>query len=172
MTALAQAAAHELTPVVEAFSQAPSPLPRADLATLAQELGWRLLSDRAKGMTFLTGLGSARSRADVVLVDDHLGEIKIAVTDRAGSGSDASLRAAEQAVLAAVTATLGEPSGALSGRARTFWELDAGGRLVVQRITDRVLLIVLGRRYADIERAEARLGVDPDRVVGRDREPP
>jgi hypothetical protein len=172
MTGIARATADDLVRILEVFRDAAWPLPRAALATVADGLDWQQRSNREKGVTYLTGLPYRNARADCLLRDDEVLQVTIGLTERVDGDDPATrapLRAVEQDLVAVATEVLGTPSGSSSGR--TFWELGSGGRLVVENIKDRVLGLVLSPHVAEIERAESRLGVDPDRVVGQDPEP-
>lgn len=174
MTEIAHVAAADLTSILTAFRDAPSWLPKAEVIAIGEGLGWRVRSDRETGITFMTGLPFGRARADCVLVDGVLGELSIGLTERV-DGDDPAHRkpmaAIEQDLVAAAAQVLGEPAPAPAGRSRTTWDLGSGARVALENIRDRVLLVVLGQAYADVERAEERLGVDPGRVVGNDPEP-
>lgn len=174
MTEIAHATSDDLRSILTAFSEAGWPVPRAEVVAIAERLGWTVRSDTERGIMFMTGLPYRRARADCLLLEDHLGQLTIGLTDRV-DGDDAAprepLRATERDLVAAAAEVLGEPSGSSSSRPRTYWDLDAGARIAVENTGDRVILAVLGKQVADVERAEARLGVDPDRVVGTDPEP-
>lgn len=172
MTNIASATADDLRPILEAFREVEWPLVRASLADVAAGLGWRQRSNREKGATYLTGLPYQNARADCLLRDDQVLQVTVGLTERVDGDDPATrepLRATEVELVAVTTQVLGEPAGVPARR--TFWELTTGGRIAVHNTLDRVLLLVLSQHVADIERAESRLGVDPDRIVGVDGEP-
>lgn len=174
MTDIAHASIDDLRPILEAFRQVEWPLSRSELGAVAGELGWQLESDRRRGATYVTGLPLAASYAEALLREDRVEQVKIDLTEVAdgrGAASAQSLREAERELVEIATVVIGEPSGNLPRRRRTFWDLATGGRLAIANIQDLVILDVLGPTFADTERAEARLGVDPGRVTGVDPEP-
>jgi hypothetical protein len=174
MSEIAHATPDDLRSILAVFGDTTWPVPRAEVLAIAEGLGWTVRSDQERGIMFMTGLPYRRARADCLLLEDQLGQLTIGLTDRVNGGDPASrapLRAIEQEAVAVATEVLGEPAGSSSGRSRTHWDLAAGARIAVENTGERVLLSVLGQQYADVERAEARLGVDPDRVVGVDPEP-
>ena len=174
MTDIARAAADDLRPILEAFRDASWPLSKSGLAAIAERLGWQLRSDRDRGVTYLTGLPYPRARADSLVRDGEVVQVTIGLTDRV-DGDDRALRvpmrAIEQDCAGIAAEVLGEPGAPAPGQRRTYWDLPSSGRLAVENIEDRIILDVLAPQLADIERAEARLGVDPGRVVGEDPEP-
>ncbi|WP_228501970.1 DUF6301 family protein [Plantibacter sp. VKM Ac-2885] len=82
----------------------------------------------------------------------------IAVSDK--SDDPGALRSAAQELQSALSGHLGQPSGSQAGD--LHWELANGGRIWLKK----VLLIVEGQRFADVERGEERLGIDPGRTPG------
>lgn len=170
MTALAHAAADDVRAIVSAFTEGERPLRRGEVLATAERLGWTVRSAQERGILFMTGLPYRRARADCLLLEGELGQLTVGLSDRADDpAQQAQLRAVEQEVLAVLAELLGGPGDRSSGRSRTSWDLGSGARVAVENVGDRVILVVLGMHVADLERAEARLGVDPDRVVGRDR---
>lgn len=163
--------ADDLAPILSAFRALPWPCERAQLLQVAEQLGWQVVLDRRKGVDVETGLAVTPDRGNALLPGDGsaVGQVQLYVSDRtdAGEGLDEAYRA----VVAEVTAQLGEPTAVQPARARTAWDLATGGRLAVARLEKVVILDLLSRDYADIERAESAQAIDPDRVVAAEPDP-
>lgn len=82
------------------------------------------------------------------------------------SGFDDSrgLRGAADGLQSALSGRLGQPSGSQDGD--RYWELGSGGRIWLKTVPKKVLLVVEGQRFADVERGEERLGIGPDLTLG------
>jgi len=171
MPELRHVAAGDLAPILTAFRALPWPCDRAQLLALAEQLGWQVVLDRRKGIDVETGLPVTPDRGNALLPGDGsaVGQVQLYLTDRTDEG--AGLDAAYGALVADVTGQLGEPTAVQPARARTSWDLATGGRLSVARLEKVVILDVLGRDYADIERAESAQAIDPDRVVATEADP-
>ncbi|MCL2490320.1 MAG: hypothetical protein FWF36_06315, partial [Propionibacteriaceae bacterium] len=70
-----------------------------------------------------------------------------------------------QMILGELSLALGNSAGR-SGA--VWWDLPTGGRVHLDRLSRSVDMGFICRQYADVERAEARFGISPDRVLGQD----
>ncbi|WP_068492281.1 DUF6301 family protein [Pseudoclavibacter helvolus] len=134
---------------------------------LAESLGWRIELDMSNGAHYFSEmLAAAGGNPDAFLSfsDGYVSEVKVRLCNFSREHARKDLLSVRKDMAAYVTSVLGEPSGKQDGNA--FWELENRGRLWIKALKATVLLQVLHPRYADIERAEERLGIPDDRIPG------
>ncbi|KAA9085118.1 DUF6301 family protein [Microbacterium radiodurans] len=148
--------------VVEVFERVEWPTERGALTPLVLPLGWTVDADRARGVDFATGYDIDSPRASALIVDGAVGQVNIDLTDRIRDADAVQNRAfadVARRLRDELVAQLGPPAREKSGDdARYTWDLDNGGRVAIAKLDRVVQLIVLQKRYAEIERAEERLG--------------
>lgn len=164
MTALARATDAQIDAICGAFASVSWPVGRADFMALAERLGWQLKLETSSGVHHRSGYSVNLPTVRSLVVDSELSQVTVAVSDKSDDRSE--LQSAARGLQSAVAGCLGEPSG--SEGADRFWELDNGGRIWLATIPKKVLLIVEDQRFADVERLEERLGIDPGRVPSGD----
>ena len=165
---LASAEAEELSPILDAFARITWPATAEVVPVFVEQLGWDLLDARAAETT----LSVSWRQAQFVMMNDGLAEVDLAITDSltrdtvGEPGRQDALRAAYAAQKIVVRELLGESAGSRGGTFPTvWWDLASGGRVHLTRLSMMVLLKLLSKSGADLERDEARLGISPDRVV-------
>lgn len=89
--------------------------------------------------------------------DGYLSEVRLRLCNFSREHAGKDLLSVREDMASCATSVLGEPSGKQDGNA--FWELENRGLLWIKVLEATVLLQVLHPRYADIERAEGRLGI-------------
>lgn len=164
---LAVAEADDLRPIIGAFARLVWPLPAAAASHFAEQLGWTMTREHAAQTT----LAITSAEARLALLREEFYDVNFAVTDRlplddeGDLGGEERVQAAFAAVRNAVRSILGEPGGFRGGRfAMEWWNLDSGGRVHVLRLSRSVMLALLSKDAADLERYEMRVGISPDRV--------
>ena len=160
MSTLARATDAQIDAVGEAFAAVSWPLGRADFAALAERLGWEVRSETSSGVQHRSGYAVNLPTVRSLVAEDAIAQVTIAVSDK--SDDSTALRATARELQSALSRRLGMPSGS-QGRDQ-YWELRNGGRIWLKTVPKKVLLVVEGQRFADIERGEERLGIDPGRV--------
>jgi hypothetical protein len=93
---------------------------------------------------------------------EAIARLVIAVADK--TDDPGALRSAAHELESPLSAHLGQSSGVQAGD--PYWELANGGRIWLKTVPKKVLLVVEGQRFADVERGEERLGIDPGRTPG------
>ncbi len=170
MSEITAASTDTVRAIVSAFQAVQWPLPREEFVPIAEGLGWAIGSNTTNAIRFDTGCGTTPARGGVTVDADSIGQVTVPLTDRvrdAGPGLSAALASAAGELRAAVAEQLGAPVRAGRGSSgRSVWDLPNGGRIRLDVSAEVVKLVVLQERYADIERAEERLGIPDDRVVG------
>ncbi|OYC97430.1 DUF6301 family protein [Microbacterium sp. Yaish 1] len=158
--------------IVEAFQAVEWPADRGILAPLAAQLGWTVDADAARGVDFGTGYEISSPRAEALIADGVVAQVNVDLTDRIRNADAAQTKAFAEIARRLrddLAAVLGAPVRERGGKdARYTWDLDNGGRVAVAKLNRVVQLIVLQKRYADIERAEERHGISDDRDPGAD----
>lgn len=157
-----------LREIVAAFAKVTWPADKNLTASIGAELGWTLQSERERGSDFATGYPIDSPRADVLYADGAIGQVNVDVTDRIRNADAAQTKAfvdIARRLRDELTAALGAPVQEKGGKdARYTWDLDNGGRVAIAKLNRVVQLIVLQKRYADIERGEERHGIADDRL--------
>ncbi|WP_256443191.1 DUF6301 family protein [Cellulomonas dongxiuzhuiae] len=165
------AAAQEVAVLLEALGQVAWPADREVVLRLAEGLGWRVTRASSAGLRFVTSLAVDDPRARALLGDEAAGtstleSLTVNVSDR-DEADAAAVHAAFESVCASVADVLGpEVRRDAWEYPRRAWDLASGGRIVLQDLHDVVILKLLSRDMADLERDEVRLGIDPNRVPG------
>jgi len=162
MDALARATDAQIHAVCEAFTSVSWPLGRDDFTALAERLGWQLKLETSSGVQHRSGYPVNLPTVRSLVAADAIAQVVIAVSDK--SDDPGALRSAAQALQSALSGHLGQPAGSQGGD--PHWELANGGRIWLKAVPKKVLLVVEGQRFADVERAEERLGIDPGRTPG------
>ncbi|WP_285026093.1 DUF6301 family protein [Plantibacter sp. ME-Dv--P-122b] len=160
MDALARATDAQIDAVCEAFTSVSWPLGRDDFKALAERLGWQFKLETSSGVQHRSGYPVNLPTVRSLVADDAISQIVIAVSDK--SDDAGALRGAAQDLQAALSGHRGQPSGSQGGD--PYWELANGGRIWLKTVPKKVLLVVEGQRFADVERREERLGIDPGRT--------
>lgn len=158
--------------IVEAFQAVEWPADRGILAPLAARLGWTVDADATRGVDFGTGYEISSPRAEALISEGAVAQVNVDLTDRIRNADAAQTKAfadIARRLRDDLAAVLGTPVRERGGKdARYTWDLDNGGRVAVAKLNRVVQLIVLQKRYADIERAEERHGISDDRDPGAD----
>ncbi|MBF4566587.1 DUF6301 family protein [Plantibacter sp. VKM Ac-2876] len=162
MGALARATDAQIDAVCEAFTSVSWPLGRDDFKALAERLGWQLKLETSSGVQHRSGYPVNLPTVRSLVADEAIAQVVIAVSDK--SDDPGALRSAAQELQSALSGHLGQPSGSQAGD--PYWELANGGRIWLKTVPKKVLLVVEGQRFADVERGEERLGIDPGRTPG------
>lgn len=176
MTSMQHVDGATLGAIIDAFRGLSWPADRDQMRRIAADLGWETVSDRRKGMDFQTGLAVTPDHANTLLPGDgtEIGQVQVYLSDRVSGDVTAAatedLRSVYRTLADLAAETLGDPS-APRGAEGTYWDLPTGGRIAVKRLDKVVILDVVSEAYANIERAEKRLGVGTERVPGVDPEP-
>jgi hypothetical protein len=160
MTALARATDAQVDSLCDAFTSVSWPLGRDDFKTLAERLGWQFALETSSGIQHRSGYPVNLPTVRSLVVDEAVSQVTVAVSDKSDDAE--GLQSAAHGLQAALGERLGEPSG--SDGAGHYWELGNGGRIRLARVPRKVLLVVEDQRFAEVERREERLGIDPDRA--------
>lgn len=167
MTELSVVEPGQLTSIVNIFAQLAWPQPRERMAAIADQIGWNVRRDSDSGMTADTGFAVTPPVARVLYDAGEIGEVTVSLTDRVRNPDAASRRAllaAIERVIPELSGLLGRPVSPDRGRgAPVTWDLSNGGRVSVSESGGAARLTIMQKRYADIERAEERLGISTDR---------
>jgi hypothetical protein len=153
--------------IAAAYRDVEWPLSAEREREIAGSLGWRLDRERARGASYYSGmLDAADGHSDVGVssADGDVAEVRVNLCNFSREHARKDLLSIRKDMAASVTLVLGEPSGKQDGN--VYWELENRGRLWIKALKATVLLQVLHPRYADIERAEERLGIPDDRIPG------
>lgn len=164
------ASVDQIGDLLRAFRRIVWPTGRPRALELADELDWTVRLETPRSTHWVTGLATNNPRADVLIRPDggdgRILELTVHVSDR-DPGAPSALDEAYRSVVAAVQAELGAPVRTDAWKnPRTVWDIDGGGRVLVQRLDAVVVLVLLSHEVAELERDEERLGVDPYRVPG------
>jgi len=162
MDALSRVTDAQIDTICEAFVSVSWPLGRDDFKALAERLGWQLKLETSSGVHHRSGYSVNLPTVRSLVVDDALAQVTIAVSDK--SDDSRGLRSAADELKSAMSGRLGQSSGSQDGD--HYWELDNGGRIWLRTVPKKVLLVVQGQRFADVERGEERLGIGPDLTLG------
>ena len=137
------------------------------MASIAARLGWTVLSKTPHSTRFDTGLPTNSSRGGVTIDNGHIGQVTISLTDKAmhpDAGSVGELSAAAVPFRDEITDVLDEPARVCDGAESLYtWDLVNVGRVALTSSNTVVKLIVLQKRYADIERSEEGLRISESR---------
>ena len=158
MTALARATDAQIDAVCDAFATVSWPLDRGDFTAVAERLGWQLKVETSSGVQHRSGYPVNLPTVRSLIAEQAVSQVTVAVSDK--SDDRAGLRSVALDVQSALSRHLGQPSGCHAGD--SFWELDNGGRIWLKTVPKKVLLVVEGQRFADVERREERLGLGAD----------
>lgn len=162
MDALSRATDEQVRAVCAAFDAVEWPLGRDGYAALAEELGWQPKLETSSGVQHRSSYPVSLPTVRSLVADEAISQVTIAVSDK--SDDSAALSQAAISLRDAVQSQLGAPSGQQQGD--PYWELGNGGRVWLKSVPKKVLLVVEEQRFADVERAEERLGIDPSRNPG------
>lgn len=162
MDALSRVTDAQIDTICEAFVSVSWPLGRDDFKVLAERLGWQLKLETSSGVQHRSGYSVSLPTVRSLVVDDAICQVTIAVSDK--SDDSRGLRIAADELRSALSGRLGQPSGSQDGD--HHWELGNGGRIWLRTVPKKVLLVVEGQRFADVERGEERLGIGPDLTLG------
>lgn len=158
--------------IVDVFEDVEWPADRGLLVPLAERLGWTVDLDRAKGVDFSTGEDIDSPRASVLIADGAVGQVSVDLTDRVRDADATQTRVfadIARRLRDDLIAQRGGPAREKGGKhARYTWDLDNGGRVAIAKLDRVVQLIVLQKRYADIEREEERHDISDDRDANAD----
>ncbi|ROR82641.1 hypothetical protein SAMN06295974_2735 [Plantibacter flavus] len=162
MGALARATDAQIDAVCEAFTSVSWPLGRDDFTALAERLGWQLKLETSSGVQHRSGYPVNLPTVRSLVADEAISQVVIAVSDK--SDDPGALRSAAYELQSALSVHFGQPAGSQVGD--LHWELANGGRIWLKTVPKKVLLVVEDQRFADVERGEERLGIDPGRKPG------
>ncbi|MGC5222222.1 DUF6301 family protein [Micromonospora sp. DT81.3] len=172
MTDVEYASAPRLRSIIDEFTALAWPADRAVLGPIADRLAWVVRLDLPGSIDYLSEVGASRALVNVLLDEGLVAEVKAGVSsqiDETDSAQQEALADAFTAVVADVQAILGAPAHRRRGEyPRVSWDLPNGGRVAVQWLGFVVQLVVLQKRYADVERFEESRGVSADRDAGAD----
>jgi hypothetical protein len=172
VTDVEYARAPRLRSIIDEFAALAWPADRAVLGPIADRLGWIVRLDLPGSIDYLSEVGASRALVNVLLDEGVVAEVKAGVSTQIDETDPAQQRAladAFTAVVADVQAILGAPAHRRRGEfPRVSWDLPNGGRVAVQWLGFVVQLVVLQKRYADVERFEESRGVSADRDAGAD----
>jgi len=167
MTEINFARTDQVRDILSVFAELLWPAPREKMMEIATRLGWTILSETPNSTRFDTGLPTNPSRGGVTIDNGHIGQVTLNLTDKLTDpdpGSVGELAASTLRFREEITDLLGEPTGVRRGtEPRYTWDLANGGRAALTSSRAVVKLIVLQKRYADIERREEGLGISESR---------
>lgn len=154
--------------IVEAFRAVRWPLDDEGITAVARDLSWDVEMVRRRAIEFRTPYSLKSCTATAFMREGAAREVSVTVSDQATRTVGASAHDVARvfrSVRDDVAELLGAPAGPASGRSsNAFWDLDNRGRIWVNKLGgDVVVLYVRSEWYADLERDEERLGIDPDR---------
>jgi hypothetical protein len=124
----------------------------AVMSTLVEQLGWTITEDPYGMDDFevYTNLPVNHQVANFLIYDEQLMQISFWVTDVLFEGDHTDLI---QTTFRQVVKNLSERFGEASGKTnRKWWDLPTGGRLRIVAGTRWVILYLLSREFADIDR--------------------
>lgn len=139
---------------------------RTDVFAVADSLGWTLRLEAPLGGTFVSTLPLRIKRANIALEGDLVIEVQLGLTDPIDEEDAAALTELldqQREFVEIFSSEFGDPAGTTSAPPATFWDPAEGRRITLCRVGDRLQLAVLGEGLAQLERDEARLGIDPNR---------
>ncbi|MDF2994191.1 MAG: hypothetical protein K0S37_4705 [Microbacterium sp.] len=160
MKALPRATDAQIDAVGEAFVSVSWPLGREEFEAFARRLGWQRKSETSSGAQHHSGYPVNLPTVRSLIADEAISQVTIAVSDK--SDDPTALRETAQELRSALSGRLGQPSGSHAGD--PHWELANGGRIWLKTVPRKVLLVVEDQRFADVERGEERLSIDPGRT--------
>lgn len=158
----------DVRPIVEAFRAVCWPLDDEGITAIARDLGWDVDMVRKRAIAFLTPYSLTACEATAFVKDGAVREVSVMASDQVSRTPGASKEDAARVfgvVRDAAAELLGAPAGPSSGRSSAaFWDLENRGRIWVKNLDgDVVVLYVRSDWFADLERDEERLGIDPER---------
>ncbi|MCC2314198.1 DUF6301 family protein [Cellulomonas xiejunii] len=165
----------QINDLLRTFGALTWPDGRQTALDLAAARGWSVRLETRNAVRFTTNLGTNDDRARAFVLSDEatggtLDKLTVNVSD-AVKEAPAELEKAYTDLCALVGTTLGAPVQVDRGTLpRTFWDLENGGRVGFQQLSDIVIMILLSRDAADLARDEERLGIDPNRTPGTGHE--
>jgi len=133
---------------------------------LIARLGWTMTGDPSIDVDVETNLPVNFRIALVQTPKGQLTEISFGVTDMFPEGADtAPVDVAYKSLLKRLRQAFGPSAGRKDSQ---WWDLPTGGRLHLKNLSCSVDMQFMSRWFADVERAEARFGISPNRVLGQD----
>jgi len=151
--------------IVAVFARVQWPLSVDGIDAVVSDLGWSRRPNVSR-IEVVSSLPLARRDTTFLQRGDEVSEVSCWVTDPLKRGEDQKVvNDAYYALHPVIIAILGQPNN--RGR-DSWWDLPTGGRVHLKDLKRVVLLQLLSRWYADVERSEERLGISPDRVLGED----
>jgi len=136
------------------------------LPGLVRRLGWTMTGDPAVDVDVETNLPVNFRFALVQVSNGQLTKMSFGVVDMLPDIADTlPIDIAYESLLEGLRQVLGETAGRID---QQWWDLPTGGRLHLNRLSWSVDMQLVSRRLADVERAELRLGISPDRILGQD----
>lgn len=164
---VSHATIEELRMIVDSFDAVTWPVPKSEMYAVADALGWSLISDREKGMTYAVSFAFGRARASIGVLDGMISEARIGVSSKTEDGDAADAKELALAyvdVKSVIEGFLGQPAHVHRGAfPKASWDLDNRGRVAVTRLSNVVSLIVVHEKFADVERFEESRGIPGDR---------
>lgn len=151
-----------LQSILEAFRSVEWPLDPEVFKGIAADLGWTLEDESGNGMGLTANLSFNLDYVMVIVSEGFVTEVQLSVTDTLVDDDPDITRAAFKQLREYCAELFGDDGVNQSGRSRVYWDTPVGGRIVLECLDDTVLLDILSARYADIERAEQRQGLDPN----------
>jgi hypothetical protein len=152
--------------IVELFAALTWPAPREEMASIGARLGWTIDSETPHSTDFQTSFPTNPSHGGVTIDNGTIGQVNLGLTDRVrdpDAEQSRELSSAAARFRDEVTSLLGDPVRVRGGaESRHTWDLPNGGRVALTASNAVVKLIVLQKRYADIERREESLGIADD----------
>jgi len=166
MTIIRTVPEDKISHIVRVYARLQWPLSVDDADQVAHDLGWTRLPD-PRYIHVVSDFQTSDTSTTFLSDEGLIKLIECYVCDTVDEGVDPALvKQAYKTIQAAVVSILGKPG---EGRSQDcWWDLPTGGRIHVMNLERVVMLQVLSREYADIERGEARHGISPDRVLGED----
>jgi hypothetical protein len=167
MTEMNSVATDRVSDILSVFVELSWPAPREKMAGIATRLSWKILSETPNSTRFDTGLPTNSPRGGVTIDNGHIGQVTVNLTDKVtdpDAGTARELAASAGRFREEITDLLGEPARVRTGsESRYTWDLANGGRVALTSSSTVVKLMVLQKRYADIERREEGLGISESR---------
>lgn len=154
----------DLRALVTRLDAAPDPLPFARAGEFVASLGW-VQTNTFRGTT---GLPVNHDLFTLGELEGQLARCEVYITDALNprERKHAALVARAVPHLEAVLAeALGPPSGELPEGKGTLWERPCGRQIHLRQGRGSVTLAHWWKVRADLERAQQRLGVDPERDI-------
>lgn len=165
MSEFRTASSEEIARIVDVYLRIEWPLSVESVDKVVEALGWTRIAD-SKRINVVSDFRVSHPNTTFLSEDGVVKLIECWACD-VDTGEDSQpLKDTYRSVRATVSSVLGKPGG---GRGRdSWWDLPSGGRIHVTGRKIVVVLQLLSKEYADIERGEARHRISPDRVLGQD----